>query len=241
MHAWWQAQKWPQAPPLTFLFGFDWHTYFCLNGKHICDWLTGSFISLFSFSALPSPPWTDCTSVLVVPGLILIRYDWLRKAAAQIIQDRLFNWPVDLVLHVGHPWKLIHKKSVQPDIVDNCYNQNRICITLSPHWFLISYMVFLLSNDAVICKVSFQDRAMWLACLLSLLLGLLVLCQVALVIIFYSSRNVQVGQFPVQQYLDNLFRLRPEKKMSCMRMIGFLNKCLKTKLSIFDFSVADLI
>ena len=134
-----------------------------------------------------------------------------------------------------------HTKSVQPDIVDNCYNQNRICITLSPHWFLISYKVFLLSNDAVICKASFQDRAMWLACLLSLLLGLLVLCQVAVVIIFYSSRNVQVGQFPVQQYLDNLFRLRPEKKMSCMRMIGFLNKCLKTKLSIFDFSVANLI
>merc|ERR1711971_162202 len=35
-------------------------------------------------------------------------------------------------------------------------------------------------------------RAMWLACLISLLLGVVVLCQVAVVIIFYSSRSIQI-------------------------------------------------
>ena len=110
---------------LTHVFLPQWKTY-------LCSWLTGSFISLFSFSALAlSPPWTDCTSVLVDPGLILIGCDWLKKAAPQIIQDRLFDWPVHLIFHVGCSWKVIHKKSDQPDIVDNCYNQNRICITQS--------------------------------------------------------------------------------------------------------------
>ena len=64
---------------------------------------------------------------------------------------------------------------------------------------------------------------MWLACLLSVLLGILLLCQIAILIIFYSSRNVQVGQYvvPWPHYWYSLFRLWPEKTMTQMRMIGF--------------------
>merc|ERR1711971_115253 len=52
-------------------------------------------------------------------------------------------------------------------------------------------------------------RTMWLACLLSLLLGVVVLCQIAVVIIFYSSRNIQiVGR--EDHVLDENISLSPE-------------------------------
>ena len=48
------------------------------------------------------------------------------------------------------------------------------------------------------------SRAMWLAGFLSVLLGTIVICQIALVIIFYSSRNVEVSQYLVHpQFLTS--------------------------------------
>merc|ERR1712037_627353 len=53
------------------------------------------------------------------------------------------------------------------------------------------------------------SRAMWLAGFLSLLLGTIVICKVALVIIFYSSRNVQIGAGD-ENVLDENDSMSPE-------------------------------
>ena len=115
------------------------------------------------------------------------------------------NWPVDVIFDASCGWFTIVRTAWSLFLISATIKTGRIRI--SPHWVLISCKVFVPFNRlrsffprattwlasllvaSLKTHIGEKFQNMWLACLLSVLLG-----TIAVVIIFYSSRNVEVSQ-----------------------------------------------